>query len=223
MNTTRREYFTGIFPFWNKLSDQDKDLLLDNTYDAHYEKGMNVHSGSECTGAIIVKSGLLRVYLLSENGKDITLYRMYPGELCMLSATCVIKAITFDVSIDAETDSELLIIKGNTFADIAERNVYVENFALNSAVEKFSEVMWIMQQILFISFDKRLATFLYDETVKTGSNNIKLTHDQVAKYMGSAREVVSRMLKYFVSEGIVSLGRGDITIIDRKKLRDLCV
>ena len=91
---------------------------------------------------------------------------------------------------------------------------------LDSVIGRFSEVMWVMQQILFMSFDRRLAIFLLDESSKLGSDTIKLTHEQIAKYMGSAREVVSRMMKYFVTEGIVESSRQNgIKIIDKKRLR----
>ena len=79
-----------------------------------------------------------------------------------------------------------------------------------------------MQQILFMSMDKRLAIFLLDELAKTGSDTVKLTHEQIAKYIGSAREVVSRMLKYFSSEGLITSSRSEgIKIVDKKRLRAL--
>lgn len=81
--------------------------------------------------------------------------------------------------------------------------------------------MWVMQQILFMSMDRRLAIFLSDESARTGSETISLTHGQIARYMGSAREVVSRVLKYFAGEGIVEVSRGGIKIIDKKRLRKL--
>ncbi|MEG1868671.1 MAG: helix-turn-helix domain-containing protein, partial [Clostridiales bacterium] len=89
------------------------------------------------------------------------------------------------------------------------------------ATTRFSQVMWAMQQILFMTMDKRLAIFLNDELLKTKGDTIKLTHEQIAKYMGSAREVVSRMLKYFAQEGMVELSRGGIKIIDHEKLKKL--
>ena len=141
----------------------------------------------------------------------------------MLSASCVLRSITFDVMVDAEEDSACYIINGRMFADITGKNVYAENFALNLVAARFSDVMWVMQQILFMSFDKRLAIFLYDEMIKTGQETIRLTQEQIARYVGSAREVVSRMLKYFASEGIVSNSRGGIRILDKKKLRELAL
>ncbi len=214
------DIFEKHFPFWDKLDPADRMLLCENSVKAEYPKGSNVHGGSgECTGAILVKSGCLRVYMMSEQGKEITLYRLYPGDLCMLSASCVLRAITFDVLIDADEDSECYVIGGSVLAEITERNVYAENFALQVAVSRFSDVMWIMQQILFMSFDRRLAIFLWDELSKTGDMTIRMTHEQIAKYMGSAREVVSRMLKYFAAEGITENTRGGVTILDKNKLR----
>jgi CRP/FNR family transcriptional regulator len=100
-------------------------------------------------------------------------------------------------------------------------NVYVENFSLKETAGRFSDVMWTVEQILFMSFDKRLAWFLLDEASRTKSDEIPLTHDQIARYIGSAREVVSRMLRYFVGEGLVEQYRGGIKIVDKKRLREM--
>ena len=215
--------FSTIFPFWPDLSSQDKQLLCQNTSLQTYPQGNLIHNGNHCTGAIVVISGCLRVYLQPEQGREITLYRLFPGDICMLSASCVLEAITFDVTIDAEEDSTCYLIAGGTFADLAERNLTMKNFALEKAVSRFSDVMWVMQQILFMSFDKRLAIFLWDEITKTGQDSIKMTHEQIARYMGSAREVVSRMVKYFVAEGIVETSRGGLKILDRDKLKKLAL
>jgi len=224
LKTECENLYLSVFPFWDRLSDSDKELFCRHSSESNYKKGENIHGGSgECTGAIVVKTGGLRTYMLSEEGKEITLYRLYPGDVCMLSASCVLKSITFDVLVDAEEDSDCFIIGGNIFAEIADRNIYVQNFALDAAVGRFSDVMWVMQQILFMSFDRRLAIFLWDEMSKNGDSTIRLTHEQIAKYVGSAREVVSRMLKYFASEGIVEHSRGGIKIIDRQKLKSLTV
>lgn len=159
--------------------------------------------------------------MMSEDGKDITLYRLHSGDMCMLSASCVLRTITFDVFIDAEEDSECYVVSGSVFAELSSRNPQIRIFALETAVSRFSDVMWVMQQILFMSMDKRLAIFLLDESSRTGSDTITLTHEQIARYIGSAREVVSRMLKYFASEGIVEVSRKGVKIIDKNRLRKL--
>ncbi len=218
------ELFSQTFPFWNKLSDKDKATFIRSSQKIHFGKGTTIHDGSECTGVILIKSGCLRAYMLSEDGKEITLYRLFDGDMCMLSASCVLESITFDVFIDAEEESDCVVVGGCAYADMSERIPEVKIFALESAVSRFSDVMWVMQQILFMSFDKRLAIFLLDESSKNGTDTIKLTHEQIAKYMGSAREVVTRMLKYFVSEGIVTSSRSEgIKITDKKRLRELAL
>lgn len=212
-----------IFPFWETISDADRDDICQNSHLITYPKGKNIHNGEDCSGVILVRSGSLRLYIMSDEGKDITLYRLHRGDLCMLSASCVLDAVTFDVFVDAEEDSQCCVVSGPAFAVVSERNPDVRIFALETAVNRFSDVMWVMQQILFMSMDKRLAIFLLDESARTGSDTIKLTHGQIARYMGSAREVVSRMLKYFASEGIVEGARGGVTILNKEHLRRLAL
>ena len=218
------ELFENTFPFWNKLSEGDKETFVRSAYRIRFGKGFNVHNGNECTGIILIKTGSLRLYILSEDGKEITLYRLFPGDMCMLSASCVLDTITFDVYVDSEEDSDCVVIGGCAFEDISRRLPDAKIFALETALSRFSDVMWVMQQILFMSMDKRLAIFLLDETAKSGSDTVKLTHEQIAKYMGSAREVVTRMVKYFVTEGLVTASRSEgIRIVDKKRLRALAL
>lgn len=213
--------YKDVFPFWGSILEADREYLCQNSDIFTYPKGKNIHDGSECSGVILVHSGSLRLYMLSDEGKDITLYRLHKGDLCMLSASCVLDAVTFDVFVDAEEESGCCVVGGPAFAAVSQRNPDIKIFALETAVSRFSDVMWVMQQILFMSMDKRLAIFLSDEAARSGSDTIALTHEQIARYMGSAREVVSRMLKYFAGEGIVESSRGGIRILDKNRLRKL--
>ena len=216
------EAYSELFPFWNEISDAERRFICDNSMALTYRKGANIHDGEECSGVIFIKSGSLRVYILSEEGKEITLYRLHGGDLCMLSASCVLQSITFDVHVDAEENSECYVINGGAYAKVSEENSKIKIFTLETALGRFSDVMWVLQQILFMSMDKRLAIFLIDESSRTGSDVIELTHEQIAKYMGSAREVVTRMLKYFTTEGIISSSRSEgIKILDKRRLRAL--
>lgn len=217
-----REYLIKALIFWDNISEEEKERIIKNTAEASYKQGEQVHSAEqECIGVLIIKKGELRTYILSEEGKEITLFRQEEGDVCILTASCILSSIHFDVHVDAEKDSEVLVINAPAFSKLCKENVYIENFSLRLATERFSDVMWAMEQILFMSFDRRLAIFLLDETAKNGTDTLTLTHEQIAKYMGSAREVVSRMLKYFAKEGIVELSRGCIRILDRKKLKEL--
>lgn len=222
MVQSNKEILSQHFPAWKHLSESDQAGMLENTARLHYPKGMVIHGGeSDCIGVLLIQSGTLRTYMLSEEGREITLYRMGRGDWCILSASCILTAINFDVYIDAEEDTEVLLIGSPFFVRLQERNVYVECFSYKLAAERFSDVMWAMQQILFMSMDKRLAVFLWDELSRTEGDTIRMTHEQIAKYMGSAREVVSRMLKYFAEESIVALSRGGIKILNKEKLRVL--
>ncbi len=217
-----RELFGLTFPFWDKMSEVDQATFLRSSYHVRFEKGANIHDGNVCTGVILVKSGSLRLYILSDDGKEITLLRLFPGDMCILSASCVLSTVTFDVFVDSEENSDCVVVGGCAYEDLSRRMPEAKIFALETAVASFSDIMWVLQQILFMSMDRRLAIFLLDEAAKTGSDTLRLTHEQIAKYMGSAREVVSRMLKYFATEGLVSASRSEgIRLLDKKRLRAL--
>ena len=208
-----------FFPFWERLSPEQQQLLLQNTFPVTYEKEEQLHRGAlDCIGVLLLKSGRIRSYLLSEDGRDITLYRLAGGDLCLLTASCILKEITFDVFVEAETKSEGYLIPAPVFSRLTQENIYAQAFEYQLLTIRFSDVMWAMQQILFMSFDRRLATFLAGELSKAENGIIRMTHEQIAKYTGSAREVVTRMLKYFANEGIVSLSRGAVQIINPEKL-----
>lgn len=217
------DVYKDIFPFWEKISAEDRNYICQNSYVVNYPRGKNIYDGSKCSGVILVRSGSLRLYMMSDTGKDITLYRLHQDDLCMLSASCLLDSVTFDVFVDAEEDSECYVISGPAFATVSQRNPDIRIFALEAVISRFADVMWVMQQILFMSIDKRLAIFLLDEVARTGSDTILMTHGQIARYMGSAREVISRMLKYFAGEGLVEVSRGGVTILNKNRLRELTV
>lgn len=207
------------FPFFGTLSDTDRDFLIKNTYKASYKKGTAIHDGNQCTGVIFVRSGVLRVYMLSESGKEVTFYRLFPGDICILSAFCFEKNITFDVSVNAEEDSECFVVAGHAFAALSDRVPSVKIFALQATVDRFSTVIEVIQGILFMSFDRRLAAFLLNELARNGGDTVHLTHEEIAKYMGSAREVVTRTVKKLTEDGLVAASRGEVRILDKKRLR----
>lgn len=214
-------FFKQYFTFWDQLTPAQQQTLCAATHPLHCGKGENVHGTGGCTGVLVIQSGCLRGYLLSEEGREITLFRAYPGEVILLSAPCAMRQITLEVMIDAEEETDLLVIDGAAYANVTSENIYAENFSLRAAAARLSDAVWVMEQIMFMRFDRRLATFLLDEMDKSGSQQLKMTHDQIARYMGSAREVVSRMLRYFTAEGIVRQSRGTIQLLDRQKLETI--
>ena len=215
----QRSFLQHSLSFWPKLTPEQQQQLWQHVVPVVYEKGRCLHHVHDsCVGLLLISKGQLRTYMLSENGKEITLYRLYTGDICILSAACVLDAITFEVAIDAEEDTRVLQIDAPFFHQLVEQNIYVKCFGYELATSRFSDVMWSMQQILFMNADQRLAIFLIDELSKHNGDELQLTHEQIARYMGSAREVVTRLLRYFVQEGIVQASRGTLKIIDRPKL-----
>lgn len=215
--STKELYFSKGFYFWNNLSAKEKKLLIDNSELLKYSKDEIIHDSTKCTGVLLVVKGQLRVYILSEEGREITLYRLNENETCILTASCILKNINFSIYVDSATDVEILKISPSAFKELKNSNISVEAFTTEIINRSFSETMWTMEQILFMSFDKRLAKYLFEQN----TDIIKLTHEDIAKNINSAREVVSRMLKYFQSENIISLSRGTITILDREKLKKI--
>ena len=128
--------YREIFPFWNEISELDREFICRNSFAITYPKGTNIHDGNECSSVIFVRSGSLRLYMMSENGKDITLYRLHKSDMCMLSASCVLQTITFDVFVDAEENSECYMISGSAFAEVSARNPQIKIFALETAVSR---------------------------------------------------------------------------------------
>ncbi|MEG0077056.1 Crp/Fnr family transcriptional regulator [Anaerorhabdus sp.] len=209
-------------PAWIHLNKDQKDTLLSNSMEVGYKAHQTIHGeGDDCVGVLIIEEGDLRVYMLSEEGREVTLYRLSKGDVCILSASCILSSISFDVFIETETNVTAVLIDTATFSSLMDENVYLENYVYKVTTERFSDVMWAMQQVLFMSMDKRVAIYLLDEMNRSKSTCIEVTHETIAKYIGSAREVVSRMLKYFEKEGIVELNRGGILITNKQRLKDL--
>ena len=156
-------------PYWGNLTEAERDAVARHAVIRRYPAGSVLHSGgSACLGMIFVLGGSLRTYLLSEEGREITLFRLAAGDPCVLSAACVVSQLTFDTQMEAETDCDLLIVGAAVFKRLTEENIYVRCFLYELATERFSSVMWTMQQILFEKVDRRLAAFLLSESEKAG-------------------------------------------------------
>lgn len=219
---TKMESVLERLPFWKLLTDSEKELVQQNAVIRLYKKGTRVYSGErECLGMLFVMQGEMRTYLLSEEGREVTLFRIYPNDLCVLSASCVISQISFDTQMSAQKDTEALIIPPNIVLLLKEKNLSVRCFLYELATKRFSDVMWAMQQILFKRLDQRLALFLMQESQRLGTDTIHMTHEQIAQQISSAREAVARMLKQFSEDGLVELKRGAIRLLDQKGLKAL--
>ena len=214
--------FSEYLPFWDKLTVEQQQRITGVIEFRTVKKGTHIHdSSAECLGLVVVRSGQLRTYILSEDGREITISRLFEYDVSLLSASCVMPDMQFHVMIEAEKDTEFWSIPACLFKNLVEESLAVSNYSRNLLSSNFSELMWLMEQIMWKSFDKRLAAFLLEETSIEGASSLKITHEKIANHMGTAREVVTRMLRYFQSEGMVKLTRGAIEIVDEEKLTAL--
>lgn len=211
-----------FFPFWNQLSDREQQTLCQAAVPRTVQKGTLLHNGSaDCVGLIALQSGQLRAFITSEEGREITLYRLLELDLCLFSAACMLQSIQFDISIVAEKDSVMWVIPAPVYQSLMQTSAPVANYTNQLMATRFSEVMWLMEQILWKSQDKRLAAFLLEEDALEHGQPLQITHEAIANHLGTAREVITRLLRYFQSEGMVALSRGVIRLLDREQLERL--
>ena len=214
--------FSQYFPIWNKLNREQQQRLSDVTELQQIKRGTVIHDGSpECKGMVLVKSGQLRAYLLSEEGREITICRFFEMDICLFSSSCVMPNMMFDVFIEAEKDTEIFVIPACLYQNLMDESLPLSTYSRDLITNHFSEVMWLMEQIMWRSFDKRLAVFLVEESRIEETDSLKITHEKIAAHMGTAREVVTRMLRWFQSEGMVRLTRGTVELTDKKALQKL--
>ena len=214
--------YAQYLPVWEKLTAEQKQRISNVIEFRTVAKGTHIHdSSADCLGLVMVKSGQLRAYILSEDGREITISRLLEYDVSLLSASCVMPDLQFNVMIEAEKDTQFWSIPACLFKNLVDESLAVSNYCRNLISSNYSELMWLMEQIMWKSLDKRLAAFLLEESELEGTDELRITHEKIANHLGTAREVVTRMLRYFQSEGMVTLTRGAITLTSRDKLEQL--
>lgn len=212
----------SYFPIWDRLTAGEQSALRRSAVRTTAKKGTVLHNGrADCVGVFIVCSGQLRAFAMSEEGKEVTLYRLFERDICLFSASCMIQSIQFEVVIEAEKDTELYMIPTAAFKQVMSQSAALANYTNELMASRFSEVMWLVEQVMWKSFDKRLAGFLVQESRIDGGDTLTITHEKIAAHMGTAREVVTRMLRYFQAEGMVEITRGSIRLTDMARLSEL--
>ena len=213
---------SGGFPIWDKLTAQQRETLTAAAAVRFAKRGTLLHGGSgDCLGLLVVREGQLRAYILSEEGREVTLYRLFQRDICLFSAACAMGSLQLDIALEAEKDTEFFLIPPEVYRSVMEASAPLANYTNTLMAERFSQVMWLMEQVMWHSFDRRLAAFLLEESALEGSARLELTHERIAAHLGTAREVVTRMLRYFQSEGLVRLSRGAVELTDTAGLRRL--
>lgn len=214
-----KKFLADTLPFWDALTEEEKDLVLSNIETKAFPKGTVLyHVGMEEANFKIVRSGIIRVFISTSDGNEITLYRLMSGDMCILSVVCIMNMNSLDIHMEAERDSEVSMLPAWVYQKLNEDNNAVKDFTQKILTERFQAAMQVVSDLAFNNVGKRLAKGLLQQMKLSGSQELLITHEALAKDIGSAREVVSRTLKHFENLGIVHLSRGKITILDVEEL-----
>jgi len=210
----------SFFHFWEELDREQQETLLLHSQTRQFQKGdLIIPYEDQCLGLLLVQSGQLRAFVLSESGKEVTLYRLYELDICLFSASCIMNNIQFTIQIEVEKDTSALLVPSALYDRLMQQSIAMSNYTNQLMASRFSDVMWMLEQVMFKSMDCRLAQVLLERAASEGTNELSLTHEAIARDLGSAREVVTRLLKYFRGEGLIEMTRGRIRLLDKKRLQ----
>ncbi len=211
-----REFFGDI---WGNLSKEEQTLFLESARLVSYERSTVLkNSTDQCEALYAVTRGILRVYMISEEGREVTLYQLKEGDFCLFSASCILSRIPFPLLVEAQTDVTLYRIPAQVYQSVLQTNIAVSNFTSGIMSNRLADILWLVDQILFKRMDSRIAAFLCSQSELYHTDTLTLTHEQIAAHLGTAREVVSRMLKYLQSEQMITLSRKEIRLTDKESL-----
>ncbi len=214
--------FEKYIPIWSKLTPEQQNIIKNSAVMHRVPAQSVIHNGSvDCMGLVIVCSGQLRSFILSDEGREVTVYRLFERDICLFSSSCIMPSIQFEITVSAEKQSELMVIPPNSFKRVLSTSAPFANYINEIMASRLSEAIWLLERILWKSLDKRLAVFLLEEASLESTSILHITHERIANHMGTAREVITRVLKYFQNEGLVSIGRGTIELLNIPQLEKL--
>jgi CRP/FNR family transcriptional regulator len=213
---------SSFFPFWDKMEQRHRELIESRTNRLELSPGRIIGGDDKsCLGLLLVISGRLKAFILSNQGREVSLYRLFERDICLFTASCTMNNMNFEMQFEVEIKTSVYQIPPDVLEEVQSESVEMAQYIVNLMTSRFSEVMWTIEQILFKSLDARLAAALIEQQAIDESDELIITHDMLARQMGSAREVVTRTLNYLKSEGLVEIGRGKIKILDYNALYDM--
>lgn len=216
------DYLEQALPCFNQLTERQKLQIQHYTLGHDYKKGdVILNPLKRYAGLKIIKSGQIKLSMVTRNGGELMLYRLDAGELCVLSVLSLLNQFEWDICVEAEQDSVILTIPEQVYLSIVEENPSVKEFHQNLLIQRLSEVVRVTSQAAVSTAEERLARFLSDYQRYNNSMEIHMTHQEMAKDIGTVREVVTRILKKFQEKGYVKLERGRVTILDLKQLESI--
>jgi CRP/FNR family transcriptional regulator len=173
--------------------------------------------GSACENYLLLLNGVINAQLISENGREMLLYQVLPGHSCVLTTSCLLSGDRYPAEALTIEDSSAFVISSHAFYRCLEKSPFFREFVFTNFSVRLSKIIERFGDVVFSGIDSRLSK----ELLSFNKTTLKLTHQELATKLGSAREVVSRHLKQFEAKGWVSLQRGTVTIINTEALQKL--
>ncbi len=203
--------FTQLFPSFQKLPAKLMQEILLSSVTKAIPSGARIYSeGDGCSAIAFVLSGGIRVYKISETGREITLYEIGPGETCILNASCILANTSYPANAIAASDVDVLLIRSEVFRSLVAGNDTMRDFVFTLLSQRLSLVMELVEEVAFGRMDERLSEYLIE---KSENSILETTHQKIANDLGTSREVVSRLLKDFERKGKVRLSRNSIRLL----------
>lgn len=211
------------FPFLKEIDEHSLNKFLETVKIMNYPpKTIILDEGDSCTNMVLILSGVIRVYKISPEGKEITLYRLQNGETCVLSISCIMGETNYPAIAEVEENAVLAIIPAHLYNELFLKEPAIQHFIFNTISLRLQEVLLLIDEVVFKSMDRRLASYLLERAEEDCcKNEIQITHEKIAIELGTAREVISRLLKDFENKSIVSLSRGKIVVKNKNILKKI--
>ncbi|GAB5536736.1 MAG: Crp/Fnr family transcriptional regulator [Rubricoccaceae bacterium] len=208
----------AVFPFLARLTVEQRRVFEHSAQQVRLDPGAHIClEGELCQGLPLVLSGEARVYRTSSSGRALTLYRIEPGESCILTASCLLSGLPFPAFAEAETQVEALLVPARAFTEAFQAIEPWREHIFELLARRLASVIELVDAVAFQRVDERLASHLVDQVDAEG--RVARTHEMLAEALGTSREVVSRALKEFERRGLVTLTRGEVTLTDVNGLR----
>ena len=210
-------------PFWNHLNNAEKDMLRNNAYLRSFDRDSYIlnSTAGEDIGLMMLVEGRIRAFLLSPDGREITLFSLHDRSICIFSALSLFNQLSFRVFLTSDCCSKVLVVNMSIMEQLMRNNLYFRCFAYELIAERFNLVMDSMQWILFHGLERRLAVFLVAEYDRYGKTHIHLTHDYISRHIGTSRERVTKTLKKLNDKKLIHKSRGCIELTSIDGLRTL--
>jgi CRP/FNR family transcriptional regulator len=217
MSTVSSEQLLSLYPALSQLSPDDLAALLRPEAAMRLPAGTRLFAETQpCGGFPLVVAGSIKVVKAAANGREMLLYRVEPGDSCIISSSCLLGHTPYTARGETETEVTLLVVPMPLFEKLLAGNREFRDFVFHLFADRIAELMQLVEEVAFHRLDQRLARLLLAR-----GDDIQSTHQALADELGSVREIVSRLLKGFAADGLVSLGREHIALLDRSGLQRL--